>query len=250
MTEAEWWECANLIPMMNWALDQTSERKLRLFACACCRRVGRLIKDERAKKALAFAEQLSDRGQAGRKGRPAVDKDAREACEELWRVDQAPLNAAELLAHLAESNATHAAQLGVAASAQLAAQQASSSASLAAAYATCRTPKVKTLFPACREERIEAESREQVRLLRDIIGNPFRPVALAAALQTPTIVSLARAAYDERDLPSGILDIHRLAVLADAVEEAGAPGELVAHLRGPGPHVRGCWPVDLCLGLN
>ena len=41
-----------------------------------------------------------------------------------------------------------------------------------------------------------------------------------------------------------------LAVRADALEEAGAPAELVAHLRGPGPHVRGCHVVDLCLGLN
>jgi hypothetical protein len=39
-------------------------------------------------------------------------------------------------------------------------------------------------------------------------------------------------------------------VLADALGEVGAPGELVAHLRSPGPHVRGCWPVDLCLALN
>ena len=42
----------------------------------------------------------------------------------------------------------------------------------------------------------------------------------------------------------------RLAVLADALEEAGSPDELVAHLRGPGPHVRGCWCVDLILGLS
>jgi hypothetical protein len=53
-----------------------------------------------------------------------------------------------------------------------------------------------------------------------------------------------------RQFPSGELDPHRLAVLADALEEAGAPAELVEHLRSPGPHVRGCWPVDLCLGLN
>src|SRR5688572_16857480 len=44
-------------------------------------------------------------------------------------------------------------------------------------------------------------------------------------------------------------DPHRLSVLADALEEAGATGELVAHLRSPGPHVRGCWALDLVLGL-
>ena len=63
-------------------------------------------------------------------------------------------------------------------------------------------------------------------------------------------MSLAHAAYDERHLPSGELDPLRLAVLADALEEAGAPDELVGHLRSPGPHVRGCFAVDFCLGLT
>jgi hypothetical protein len=87
-------------------------------------------------------------------------------------------------------------------------------------------------------------------LLHDISGNPFRPVFRAPTHRTPTIVSMARAAYDERHLPSGELDPHRLVVLADALEEAGAPAELLEHLRSPGPHVRGCHVVDLCLGLS
>jgi hypothetical protein len=62
------------------------------------------------------------------------------------------------------------------------------------------------------------------------------------------VLSLAEAAYQERLLPSGELDPQRLAVLADALEEAGAEGDLLAHLRGPGPHVRGCWALDAALG--
>lgn len=114
---------------------------------------------------------------------------------------------------------------------------------------------------------------------------------------TPTVVSLAQAAYEERSLPSGELEPVRLAVLSDVLEEAGCPMDarceecpkppktetdennyykqdmveaviawgkkrkacrcggtgrvphpLLAHLRSPGPHVRGCWAVDLCLG--
>jgi hypothetical protein len=87
-------------------------------------------------------------------------------------------------------------------------------------------------------------------LFHDVFGDAFRPITLAAAHRTPTVVSLARVAYDERQLPNGELDPHRLAVLADALEETGAPGELVAHLREPGPHVRGCHVVDLCLDLT
>jgi hypothetical protein len=91
----------------------------------------------------------------------------------------------------------------------------------------------------------------QADLLRDIFGNPFRPLTVSPAWRTPQLVALARAAYDERELPSGLLDPARLAVLADALEEAGCDQpELLAHLRGPGPHVRGCWAVDLILGKS
>jgi hypothetical protein len=59
-------------------------------------------------------------------------------------------------------------------------------------------------------------------------------------------VQLAQVAYDERNLPSWELDPARL---ADALEEAGcADADILSHLRGPGPHVRGCWAVDLLLG--
>jgi hypothetical protein len=62
------------------------------------------------------------------------------------------------------------------------------------------------------------------------------------------VVALAQAAYDHRTLPSG-LDRTTLAVLADALEEAGCTDpDLLIHLRGPGPHVRGCWALDLLLG--
>ena len=48
---------------------------------------------------------------------------------------------------------------------------------------------------------------------------------------------------------NGLIDPARLAVLSDALEEAGCPDEtLLAHLRSPGPHVRGCWVLDLVLG--
>jgi hypothetical protein len=86
-------------------------------------------------------------------------------------------------------------------------------------------------------------------LLRDIFGNPFRLVTIKPAWLTPTVKSLAQVAYEERALPSGHLDLARLMVLADALEEAGCTEQAILdHLRGPGPHVRGCWPVDLLLG--
>jgi hypothetical protein len=59
------------------------------------------------------------------------------------------------------------------------------------------------------------------------------------------------AVTHERLLPRGELDPARLAVLGDALEESGCTSaEVLAHLRGPGPHVKGCVVVDLSLGLR
>lgn len=85
-------------------------------------------------------------------------------------------------------------------------------------------------------------------LVREVFGNPFRPVAVDPAWLTPTVTALAGAAYEQRQLPSGTLDYARLAVLADALEEAGCTDAgLLHHLRERTPHVRGCWAVDLLL---
>jgi hypothetical protein len=79
-------------------------------------------------------------------------------------------------------------------------------------------------------------------VLRDIYGNPFRPLTTDPRWLTSTAVSLARAMYESRDFGA-------TPVLADALEEAGCDNaDLLAHCRGDGPHVRGCWVVDLVLG--
>jgi hypothetical protein len=89
--------------------------------------------------------------------------------------------------------------------------------------------------------------------LRDIFGNPFRPAPgidpAWLAWNAGTVRRLAEAAYQERLLPQGTLDPGRLAVLADALEEAGCDSqEILGHCRQQGAvHVRGCWVVDLLL---
>jgi hypothetical protein len=89
-------------------------------------------------------------------------------------------------------------------------------------------------------------------MLRNIFGNPFRaPSAIEPAWlawNNGTVVKLASAIYEERELPSGHLDRERLGVLADALEESGCHHSVVlGHLRGPGPHVRGCWLIGLLI---
>lgn len=94
----------------------------------------------------------------------------------------------------------------------------------------------------------EEERAEQAKLVRDIFGNPFRPATAIPTATTP-VLSLAQAAYEHRSLPSGHLDPTRLSVLSDSLEEAGCTDEaILSHLRSPGPHVRGCWALDLILG--
>lgn len=88
---------------------------------------------------------------------------------------------------------------------------------------------------------IRGEQAQQTVLLRDIAGNPFRPVAVERTwlVARPGVRQLAEALYAERrfaDLP----------VLGDALEEAGCTdAALLSHCRGAGPHVRGCWALDV-----
>jgi hypothetical protein len=79
--------------------------------------------------------------------------------------------------------------------------------------------------------------------IRDIFGTlPFCPVAFDPRWHTSDAVALAQSIYDERAF-------ERLPILADALMDAGCEDEqVISHCRSEGPHVRGCWVVDLVLG--
>ncbi len=88
----------------------------------------------------------------------------------------------------------------------------------------------------------EQARQKHCELMHDIYGNPFRPVALDSHWQSETVVALATGIYAERAFD-------RMPILADALEEAGCDHAVIlTHCRGNGPHVRGCWVVDLILG--
>jgi hypothetical protein len=85
-------------------------------------------------------------------------------------------------------------------------------------------------------------------LVRDVIGNPFRtqPAILTEVLawNDGTVLRLAQGVYEERAF-------EQLPILADALLDAGCEQEeLIGHCRSEGPHVRGCWGVDLILGRS
>jgi len=89
---------------------------------------------------------------------------------------------------------------------------------------------------------MDTQTRMQAGLLREVVGNPLEPTSLDPHWLTSPVVELARGAYEERAFD-------RLLILADALQDAGCDNaNILDHCRGPGPHVRGCWVVDLVLG--
>jgi hypothetical protein len=90
------------------------------------------------------------------------------------------------------------------------------------------------------DEALPTEST--AALFRELFCNPFRPVVFDPRWQSETVLALATGIYAERAFD-------RMPILADALEDAGCDNAYVlTHCRGPGPHVRGCWVVDLLLG--
>jgi hypothetical protein len=247
MTEQEWLACTDPQKLLAFLGGKASERKLRLFYCACCRRTWPLLKDKRSRQAVEVAEQFAD-GLADRGVRSTTRRAASYATSVAWRALQRaseevfpqmrdmvpPFEAALTATYALDSN------LNGKAIAWRAAQ--------AVGVATDGIPITPAEGEATRKER-----RSQADLLRDICGNPFRPLPSIdptwLAWNNGTVVKLAQTIYDQRELPTGTLDATRLAVLADALEDAGCTdANILDHLRGPGPHVRGCWALDLLLG--
>lgn len=98
------------------------------------------------------------------------------------------------------------------------------------------------------ERESKAECARTCQIIRESFAHLFDPVAIHPSWRTSTAVELAEAAYRHRDPADGTLESVRLAVLADALQDAGCDSTpLLDHLRDPGPHVRGCWALDLVL---
>jgi hypothetical protein len=210
-------------------------RKLRLFACACCRRVWRHLADTRSRGAVLVAERYAD-GLADESERwDALAEEALGA--PTWQAVRAARSAWCCLAPDECALAAYPDAIESAAWATACPDEMSN-------FSTSTDPAG---FP-----NYAAERRAQVPLLRCIFGNPIRQVEANptwTAWNAGAVGSLAQAAYDKRDPGQGFLDAARLLVLADALEDAGCTNaEMLGHLRGPGPHARGCWVIDVLTG--
>jgi hypothetical protein len=80
-------------------------------------------------------------------------------------------------------------------------------------------------------------------IVRDVLGNPFRPVKFSPKWRTSTAVALAKQMYKSNDFGA-------MPILADALQDAGCGSEeVLGHCRdAKQTHVRGCWVVDGVLG--
>jgi hypothetical protein len=266
MTEAEWNSCTDPQAMLTFLRDsgKLSDRKARLFAVACCGRVCHLVPGELWRKAVHLAQRFPEGGVSSEE-QNALFPEVCNAYEE-YGVDslyegylgfdsQNPTVGEEANAALAtlctilrfDVNAGND-DVG-AARPYDAISMAAKAAARAAAYPIARTA---TRPAKAWEKARQREALAQTALLRCIFGSPFRsppPLPVSVLQGSQGIVRrLAEEAYEKRQLPSGHLDPERIAILADALEEAGcADQDILGHLREPGPHCRGCWPVDLLL---
>ncbi len=218
MTEAEWDACADPKPMLEFLRGKASERKLRLFACACCRLIWDILPDQRSRRAVEVAEAYAD---------GATDEDRLHAA---WLAAREVSDTSQ--GAVWQRTAARAAQ----ATAAGLAEEASRYSGVAAALASSQ--------PAV----VSRQGRERhAGMLRCVIGNPFRRVApdpAWVAWNDGTVRKMAQAVYDERAFD-------RLPLLADALEDAGCTDAAVlSHCRGPGEYACGCWVVDLVLGKS
>lgn len=219
MTETEWLACTSPRRLLEFLRPQMSDRKARLFVCACCRLWWDALPESASRAAVIAAERYVE---------GAIDRDELRAAYQAARAAEGLLRPIEYLSetygtpewrdqqrlHRLASRATDAARtwLGTTPERSATAEEASSAACLA--------------------------------LVREIFGNPFRGGSVAPAWlhwNERTVPKLALAIYDERAFD-------RLPILGDALEDAGcADSAILSHCRSAVEHVRGCWVLDLLL---
>jgi hypothetical protein len=261
MTEADWLACADPEPMLEFLRGKATDRKLRLFACACCRHTWLFLEDDwkrmlnqmqatsatwlsRVSFWLAglFRSHFSWTNVEVDLAKTEADLAGR-ALEVAERYAEGRAGLAELEALFASARDYEEGADSYAVGPD-AAWTAKGSAYVARHFAKYNSPRS---YPGGARFRCpspldyDREQLAQAHLLRDIFGNPLRPIAFDPLWQTPSVLAVAQTIYDDRrfeDLP----------ILADALEEAGCTSkELLAHSRSGGEHVRGCWAVDLAL---
>jgi hypothetical protein len=231
MTGAEWMVCKDPGLMLDSIRFKVSERKVRLFACGCVRRIENLLTDQRALDALEIAERYADGF--------VVEAKRSEARKADQQVAQSRSVTSRPTFHKWERRAASAVYYATARNPSEAAWNARQFAIEALIW------KAGGFTGSDARAIDESEKSLQAELIRDIFGIPLAKIAFHRdwlSWNNGTLPKLAQSIYDDRAFD-------RLPILADALEDAGCDNpDILAHCRGLGPHVRGCWVIDLILG--
>ncbi len=214
MTEDRWLRCAMPKPLLDFLGVKANARKMRLFACALCRSVWDILLDKRSRTAIRKLEDYAD-----------------DLGNEQLRLDAYNIaNAAFLDAPYSYNNPNWSAACAV------------------VCAASPDTPpnlygNFESAVNASRGLDGSAIRRLETDTLRELFGNPFRPVAFNPEWLTDTVLMLARQMYKSREFSA-------MPILADALQDAGCDNDdVLNHCRdAKQTHVRGCWVVDLVLG--
>ena len=213
MTEEEWQTAIDPQAMLSFPGANQSERKLRLFAVACC---GSLAESSRQGKRLAMPTRASEGIDLAERIAEGSEENPLTELDHYYGFYSVHHNSGDTLDWILHAILDPSA--------------------LGAAAETVRMMS---------DVVWDTDAPNFGSLaLRDIVGNPFRPVVAEPAWLTEAAVGIARGVYDERAF-------ERLPILADALQEAGCEdADVLSHCREPGTHVRGCWVVDLVLGKS
>lgn len=222
MTEAEWLTCDDPNRMLEFLWGKASDRKARLFACACCRdQWGRFPPENDERRALEVCELYADGLVAPQDFSLTEERAPIWVRMALWAT---PFNAAQATANRMASRVRE----------------------------TATDPYVFVERDGRTEVHVSPEGKllaapvyvRQCGFLRDIFCNPLRPIDADPRWLTSTVRDLAHAIYDYRAYDC-------FPILADALEDAGSDNaDVLAHCRSDGPHVKGCWVVDMVLGKH
>jgi hypothetical protein len=243
MTEAEWLACTDPTPMLEFLRGKASDRKLRLLAVACHRRIWRLLNDQAdSRKTLEFAERFAD-GLATKN----------ELHGRSWGM---PGSAFSVVLYKAWEAAENSLQFGAGTVKEdvlrmdpekhkiweNAFQAAWENNSLGEAMRIADTAMPGEWVAKGRLAWTK-EQAGQCQMIREVFGSMgFRTVRLDPSWLTAEAKNMAKAVYDECRFSD-------LSILADALAEAGCTNtDILNHCLQPDLHVRGCWVVDLVLG--
>jgi hypothetical protein len=225
VTEEEWLHCNSSYSMLSafQGLLGDCRRKCRLVAVACCRQIAQARSDRHLEDLFTAIEKLAD-GQISEDDYRAIQAH----CETVLLSEdrRSGLPDDEVSASWVARHLRHLPSY-------------------------CRRDgPVADFFWCIRDAASRSQAdpnskeweRDQCALVREIIGNPFRPVSVAPAWLSATVTALARRIYDDRrfnDMP----------ILGDALEDAGCHDQdILNHCRQPTDHALGCWVIDLLLG--